>query len=72
MSRVTTQPQPQTRIGTPQTATGQVTHERIAQRAYEKWQKHGCHGRHMQDWIEAEAELRAESGSGNHGTSTRR
>ena len=64
MSRVVT-PQP-TQTGN----TAKVPHEKIAQRAYEKWQKHGCHGRHMQDWVEAEAELRAETGSGTHGAST--
>lgn len=57
MSRVATQP-------TTQPATShrvQVPHERIAQRAYEKWMKRGCpHGTDMQDWIEAEKELMAE------------
>ena len=68
MSRVTTQPQ--TRIGTtPSNSNSQVLHEKIAKRAYEKWMKHGCsHGRHEQDWAEAEAEVRAETGSGRHGT----
>jgi hypothetical protein len=38
-----------------------VPHERIAQRAYEKWMKRGCpHGTDVQDWIEAERELVAE------------
>jgi hypothetical protein len=36
--------------------------EKIAQRAYEKWLKRGCgHGGDLQDWVEAEAELRAEA-----------
>jgi hypothetical protein len=54
---------------TPMTsASPPIPHEKIAQRAYEKWMKGGCnHGRHMQDWIEAEAELRAEA-SGMKGT----
>jgi hypothetical protein len=35
--------------------------ERIAMRAYEKWQKRGCvHGYDMQDWVEAEKELMEE------------
>jgi hypothetical protein len=43
------------------TTSTQVPRERIAQRAYEKWQKRGClHGYDLQDWVEAEAELRAE------------
>jgi hypothetical protein len=57
MSRVATHPttQPAT------THRVQVPHERIAQRAYEKWMKRGCpHGSDMQDWIEAERELMAE------------
>ena len=38
-----------------------VPHERIAQRAYDKWCKRGCpQGTQQQDWLEAEAELRAE------------
>ncbi len=35
--------------------------EKIAQRAYEKWVSRGCtHGNDMQDWHEAELELKAE------------
>jgi hypothetical protein len=38
-----------------------IPHEKIAQRAYEKWCKRGCpHGSDMKDWIEAETELRLE------------
>jgi hypothetical protein len=49
----------------------QIPHERIAQRAYEKWLKRGCtHGHHMQDWVEAESELRAELARGGTGTMT--
>lgn len=49
-----------------------VPHERIAMRAYEKFLKRGCkHGHDRQDWIEAEAELRAEMArSGNMMSST--
>jgi hypothetical protein len=38
-----------------------IPHEKIAMRAYEKWVQHGrpC-GTELQDWLEAEAELRAE------------
>jgi hypothetical protein len=62
-------PAPTTPTGTParsSTPTGQqhyggIPHDRIAKRAYEKWCQHGCpHGTHQQDWLEAEAELRAE------------
>jgi hypothetical protein len=39
-----------------------IPHEKIAMRAYEKWCQRGCsHGRHEQDWLEAERELRQES-----------
>ena len=66
MSRVATQPHSQTQARTPAPATTsrEVTHEKIAQRAYEKWMKRGCtHGCDRQDWTEAEAELKAECGS---------
>lgn len=60
MSRITT-PNPTL----PATATMKVPHEKIAQRAYEKWVKRGMqHGRDAQDWMEAEAELRAEMAKG--------
>ena len=43
------------------TPTVKVPHEKIAVRAYEKWCKAGRpHGRHAQDWLEAERELVAE------------
>lgn len=68
MSRAATPNQSKAPMGTPakMPTTAQagthIPHEKIAQRAYEKFMKRGCgHGRHMQDWIEAEAELRAES-----------
>jgi hypothetical protein len=42
-----------------------IPHEKIAQRAYEKWCKRGCsHGNDHQDWMEAEAELRSEMSRG--------
>ena len=35
--------------------------EKVAARAYEKWLGKGCkHGNDTQDWLEAEAELKAE------------
>jgi hypothetical protein len=53
------------RVSTPQvpahTPSVKVPHEKIAMRAYEKWCKRGRpNGTHQQDWLEAEAELRAE------------
>jgi Protein of unknown function (DUF2934) len=70
MSRQTSS-QPQT----PHAATPMVSisHEKIAQRAYEKWVKRGRPaGTDVQDWVEAESELRAEMGRStttNAGTS---
>ena len=52
-----------------------VPHEKIAMRAYDKWCKRGCtSGCDRQDWLEAEAELRAEMTrmGANTGTTTRR
>ena len=45
-----------------------IPHEKIAMRAYEKWVKRGRpHGSDVQDWVEAENELRAElAKSGTH------
>ena len=42
-------------------ATSHLPHEKVAMRAYERWCKRGrpC-GTDKQDWMEAEAELRAE------------
>jgi hypothetical protein len=38
-----------------------LTHERIAKRAWEIWQKRGCRpGEDERNWIEAETQLRAE------------
>jgi hypothetical protein len=51
-----------------------IPHEKIAMRAYEKWVKRGRPpGTDFQDWIEAEAELRAElARTGTGHTTTRR
>jgi hypothetical protein len=51
------------------TSTVQVPHDKIAMRAYEKWVKKGRpQGTDLQDWVEAEAELKAEHTrtSGSH------
>jgi Protein of unknown function (DUF2934) len=59
MSRVATPPL--SPANTPTSAPVKVPHEKIAMRAYEKWCKRGRpQGTDKQDWIEAEAELRAE------------
>ena len=56
-NRITPATQP-TQAGKPATA---IPHEQIAKRAYLKWCQRGCKdGMHQQDWLEAEAELRAE------------
>ena len=69
MSRVATPPQAQPST----TPRLHVPHERIAQRAYEKWMKRGCpHGTDVQDWIEAERELAAELARNSGTTGTRR
>ena len=62
MSRHTSsQPQVQSSSTTSHSATTTIPHEKIAMRAYEKWVKRGRPaGTDVQDWIEAEAELRAE------------
>ncbi|MBI1831751.1 MAG: DUF2934 domain-containing protein [Planctomycetes bacterium] len=40
--------------------------EKIAMRAYQKWVQRGCmHGCDQQDWLEAEAELKAEMARGS-------
>lgn len=47
----------------PPAAPPVIPGERIAMRAYEKWCQRGCsHGHDMQDWLEAETELRTETG----------
>ena len=59
MSRVATPPMtPASTATNPQV---KVPHDKIAMRAYEKWIKRGRPpGTDKQDWVEAEAELRAE------------
>ncbi len=55
--------------------SSKVPHDKIAMRAYDKWCKRGyLTGSDMQDWIEAEAELRAEMGraGATSGTTTTR
>jgi hypothetical protein len=67
MSRVATPQQTQ-----PSNAV-KVPHEKIAQRAYEKWCKRGCvHGYDRQDWIDAENELRTEMMKGSSSPQHRR
>lgn len=57
MSRVVTPP-----MGQATSTPTKVPQEKIAMRAYEKWCQRGRpHGTHMQDWLEAERELQAES-----------
>ncbi len=59
MSRVATPPLSPGHTST--SAPVKIPHEKIAMRAYEKWCKRGRpQGTDKQDWIEAEAELRAE------------
>jgi len=42
-----------------------ISSEAVAKRAYEKFLARGCrHGSDLQDWIEAERELRAEAERG--------
>jgi hypothetical protein len=69
------------RVVTPPAAKPVMPHaktvppDKIAMRAYEKWVKRGYkHGRDQQDWLEAEAELRAEFGmsTGSAATTSRR
>ena len=78
MSRVVTPPTAKpaapstTKPVTPQL---KIPQDKIAMRAYEKWAKRGyMHGRDQQDWLEAEAELRAEHGysTGSAATMSRR
>jgi hypothetical protein len=66
MSRVATPQTPRQPATTPiahpsATQTPPIPHEKIAMRAYEKWCQRGRpQGTDLQDWIEAEAELRNE------------
>ena len=42
-------------------ASAGLRHEAIAKRAFEKWKSRGCRNNTaLQDWFEAEAEIRAE------------
>lgn len=42
-----------------------LSHDAISQRAYLKWQAQGCpSGTALQDWLEAETELKAELSQG--------
>ena len=44
-------------------AKAEISREAIARRAYELWVRQGCrHGWDQQHWLEAEKQLRAESG----------
>ena len=59
MSRVAT---PQKSQQSQPSSQATLTHDAIAQRAYEKWMKRGQpHGSAVMDWLEAEKELRAEN-----------
>ena len=62
MSKVVTPPLAQQGPQPHQVTSGvKIPHEKIAMRAYEKWCGRGRpHGSQVQDWLEAEAELRAE------------
>jgi hypothetical protein len=56
MSRTVTPP-----LAQPTTPQVKLPHDKVAMRAYEKWVKQGRPpGRDVQNWLEAEAELRAE------------
>lgn len=61
MSRATMTPQAPQAMPNKQAQTGQPTYDQIAKRAYEKWLKRGRpQGTQMQDWFEAEQELKKE------------
>jgi hypothetical protein len=82
MSRSTTTSgnAPQTGKGTQSAAATQpltpqagVPLEKVAARAYQKWMQKGCkHGCDAQDWLEAEAEIKAEMARPGAATQTRR
>lgn len=56
MSRVVTPP-----LAQPTSTPVSISTEKIAMRAYEKWTKRGRpQGTEMQDWLEAENELKSE------------
>jgi hypothetical protein len=57
----------------PSTTPVKVPHDKIAMRAYEKWCQRGRpHGTHVQDWLEAEAELKTEYSRTGGSTQMRR
>ncbi len=59
MARIVTPP---STVKHPPAPSVAVPQDKIAKRAYEKWQKRGCHhGGDLRDWLEAEAELKAEA-----------
>jgi hypothetical protein len=69
MSRVVPSPTTGPHVSSPI----KVPHDKIAQRAYEKWVKRGRpHGNDLQDWVEAEMELKAEFARMSGAPSTRR
>jgi len=56
MSRVVTPPSSQ-----PAQMHNKIPHDKISKRAFEKWVNRGRpHGNDLQDWLEAEAELKGE------------
>ena len=60
MSRVVTPPTAKPAMP-PQQHQSKIPQDKIAMRADEKWCQRGRpHGSHQQDWLEAEAELKAE------------
>jgi len=66
MSRVVTPPPAQ-----PAMPQLKIPHDKICMRAYEKWIQRGRpQGTHLQDWYEAEAELRAEYSRNPRGMGT--
>jgi hypothetical protein len=67
MSRIATP-----NLGQPVMTPTQIPHDKIALRAYEKWVKRGRKdGNDVQDWVEAEAELRTELTRGTLGSTMR-
>jgi len=67
MSRSTTTSAPQTAKTAQSQQQGSATTQmcpppdKVAARAYQKWVQKGCrHGQDQQDWLEAEAEIKAE------------
>jgi hypothetical protein len=54
------------RVATPSmtpsaTTPTKLPYDKVAMRAYEKWCHRGCpHGTDVQDWLEAETEIRTE------------